>query len=51
MKSKSGYIFSLSSGVFSWLSQKQDIVTQSTIGAKYVIVCATTNQAVRLREF
>ena len=30
MKSTSGYVFSLGNGVFSWLSQKQNTVAQST---------------------
>ncbi|KAF2284801.1 hypothetical protein GH714_030639 [Hevea brasiliensis] len=36
MKSTSGYCFSLGSGIFSWCSKKQDIVTQSTAEAEFM---------------
>lgn len=35
---------------FSWLSQKQDTVAQSTAEAEYISACAAANQAVWLRR-
>ena len=50
MKSTSRYVFSLGNGVFSWLSQKQDTVAQSTVEVEYIAVCAAANQAIWLRR-
>lgn len=50
MKSTSGYVFLLGNGVFSWLSQKQDTVAQSTAEAEYIAACAAVNQAIWLRR-
>ena len=50
MRSTSGYYFSFNSGVFSWSSKKQEIVAQSTAEAEYVVVTASTNQAVWIRK-
>ncbi|KAL4362450.1 hypothetical protein GQ457_04G012430 [Hibiscus cannabinus] len=50
MKSTLGYVFSLGSGVFSWISKKQEIVAQSTTEAEYIAACAAVNQAVWLRK-
>ena len=47
MKSTTGYVFSLGSGMFSWNLEKQEIVAQSIAEAKYV---ATTNQAIWLKK-
>lgn len=46
MKSTPGYSFTLENGVFSWLSQKQDIIVQSR--AKYIAACEAVNQAIWL---
>lgn len=50
MKSTLGYVFSLRSGVFSWISKKQEVVAQSTAEAEYIAASATVNQAVWLRK-
>ncbi|XP_056687110.1 secreted RxLR effector protein 161-like [Spinacia oleracea] len=50
MKSTSGYVFLLGNGVFSWFSQKKDIVAQSTADAEYIAVCAAANQTIWLRR-
>ncbi|KAK9756213.1 hypothetical protein RND81_01G081400 [Saponaria officinalis] len=50
MKSTSGYAFTLGSGIFSWQSQKQDNVAQSTAEAEYIAACAAVNQAIWLRK-
>ncbi|XP_016690501.1 secreted RxLR effector protein 161-like [Gossypium hirsutum] len=49
MKSTSGYFFTLGSGVFSWSSNKQQTVAQSTAETEY-IVAATAVQAIWLRK-
>jgi len=46
IKSLSGYAFSLKSSNFSWGSKKKAIMAQSTVEAKYVVVIATTSQAI-----
>lgn len=50
MKSTTGYAFSLSSGVFSWNSKKQDIVVKSTAEAESVAASTAAIQAIWLRE-
>ena len=50
MKSTSGYVFSLGSGVFSWNSKKQDVVAQSSAEAEYVAAAGAANQAIWLRK-
>ncbi|XP_015577125.2 uncharacterized mitochondrial protein AtMg00810-like [Ricinus communis] len=50
MKSTSGYLFSLGSGVFSWNAKKQDVVAQSTAEAEYISAAAAANQAIWLRN-
>lgn len=50
MKSTSGYVFSFNTGIFSWLSQKQGSVAQSTAEAEYIAGCAAANQAIWLRR-
>ncbi|KAK9757157.1 hypothetical protein RND81_01G144300 [Saponaria officinalis] len=50
MRSTSGYAFTLGSGVFSWQSQKQDNVAQSTTEAECIAACAAVNQAIWLRK-
>ena len=50
MKSTTGYVFSMGSGVFSWVSRKQDVVAQSTAEAEYIATAAAANQAIWLRK-
>lgn len=50
MKSTTGYCFSLGSGMFSWVSRKQEVVAQSTAEAEYVAAAAAANQAIWLRK-
>ncbi|KAK2965254.1 hypothetical protein RJ640_015752 [Escallonia rubra] len=50
MKSTSGYCFTLGSGVFSWLSKKQQSVAQSSAEAEYVSAAIATSQAIWLRR-
>lgn len=48
-KSTSGYVFLMSSGVVSWLSKKQPIVTLSTTEAEFVAAasCALSSSLVK----
>ena len=46
----SGFYFYLVSGMFSWSSEKQDIVAQSTTKAEFIAVTTTINQALWLSE-
>ncbi|KAK2981146.1 hypothetical protein RJ640_028512 [Escallonia rubra] len=50
MKSTSGYCFTLGSGVFSWLSKKQQSVAQSSAEDEYVSAAIVTSQAIWLRR-
>ncbi|KAA0060156.1 Retrovirus-related Pol polyprotein from transposon TNT 1-94 [Cucumis melo var. makuwa] len=50
MRSTLGYCSTLSSGVFSWSSKKQEIVAQSTAKAEFIAATAITNQALWLRK-
>ncbi|KAK2986204.1 hypothetical protein RJ640_001283 [Escallonia rubra] len=50
MKSTSGYCFTLGSGIFSWLSKKQQSVAQSSAEAEYVSAAIATSQAIWLRR-
>ncbi|CAL5423091.1 unnamed protein product [Camellia sinensis] len=49
-KSTSGYIFTMGSGVISWSSRKQPIVTLSTTEAEFVAVASCACQAIWLRR-
>lgn len=49
-KSTSCYVFHLSSGVISWASKKQPIVTLSSENAEYVAATSATCQVVWLRR-
>ncbi|WJZ92853.1 hypothetical protein VitviT2T_011828 [Vitis vinifera] len=50
MKSTSGYVFTIGSGVICWNSRKQEVVAQSTIEAEYISLAAAANQAIWLRK-
>ena len=50
MKSTSGYAFSLGTGVFSWLSKKQQSVAQSSAEAEYMSASIATSQTIWLRR-
>ncbi len=50
MKSTSGYAFSLSSGICSWSTKKQNIVALSSAEAEYVATSKAVSQAVWLRR-
>ncbi|XP_058740894.1 secreted RxLR effector protein 161-like [Vicia villosa] len=45
MKSTSGYVFSLGSGVISWCSKKQDTVAQSSSEEEYLAAGLATQQS------
>ena len=49
-KRSSGFVFHLGSGVISWASKKQPIVTLSLVEEEYVAATSTTCQAVWLRR-
>ncbi|CAJ2638092.1 unnamed protein product [Trifolium pratense] len=50
MKSTSGYVFNLGSGVISWCSKKQDNVAQSSAEAEYLAAGLATQQSLWLRR-
>ncbi|CAJ2631452.1 unnamed protein product, partial [Trifolium pratense] len=50
MKSTSGYVFNLGSGVISWCSKKQDTVAQSSAEAEYLAAGLATQQSLWLRR-
>ncbi|XP_052185318.1 secreted RxLR effector protein 161-like [Diospyros lotus] len=50
MKNTIGYVFSTGLGVFSWVSRKQDVISQSTAEAEYMAATAAANQAIWLRK-
>ena len=49
-KNTSRYVFHMGSGVISWASKKQPIVSQSTAEAEYIAVNAAACQAIWLRR-
>ncbi|KAK2398761.1 putative mitochondrial protein [Trifolium repens] len=50
MKSTSGYVFNLGSGVISWCSKKQDTVAQSSAEAEYLAAGLATQQSLWLKR-
>ena len=48
--STSGILFSLSGGVISWCSKKENIVTLSTSEAEYVALSHATQEAIWIRK-
>lgn len=50
MRSTTGFCFTFGSGMFSWCSEKQDVVVQSTAEAEYVAANASVNQVVWIRK-
>ncbi|RVW91874.1 Retrovirus-related Pol polyprotein from transposon RE1 [Vitis vinifera] len=50
MKSTSGYVFTIDSGVICWNSRKQEVVAQSTAEVEYISLAATANQGIWLRN-
>lgn len=44
------YAFTLANGIFSWLSQKQEVVAQSTVEVEYIGACSEVNQAIWLQK-
>ncbi|XP_050918383.1 secreted RxLR effector protein 161-like [Lathyrus oleraceus] len=50
MKSTSGYVFNLGSGVISWYSKKQDTVAQSSAETEYLEASLATQQSLWLRR-
>jgi hypothetical protein len=51
MKSTSGFYFRLGSRMFSWSSNKQDIVAQSTAETEFIAATTTMNQVLWLKKF
>jgi hypothetical protein len=49
-KSTSGYVFKMSSGVVSWSSKKQPVVTLSTTKAEFIAAASCACQAIWLRR-
>ena len=49
-KSTTGYVFHLGSGVISWSSKKQQVVSLSTAEAEYMTATSCATQAVWLRR-
>ena len=50
MKSTSGYVFTIGSGVICWNSRKQEVMAQSTAKVEYISLAATKNQGIWLRK-
>lgn len=50
MRSTTGICFTLGSAVFTWQSQKQDTIAQSTAEAEYMALSSATNHAVWLKR-
>ena len=48
MRSTSGNVFSIGSGICSWVSKKQKVVAQTTAEAEYVVAAKATSQAIWL---
>ncbi|XP_019057273.1 PREDICTED: uncharacterized protein LOC109116391 [Tarenaya hassleriana] len=50
MKSTSGYVFKIGGVIFSWQIQKQEVIAQSTMEAKYISAAVVVNQTIWLRN-
>ena len=50
MKSTSGYVFTIGSGVICWNSRKQEVMAQSTAEVEYISLVAAVNQGIWLRK-
>ena len=50
MKSTSGYVFTIGSGVICWNSRKQEVVVQSAAEAEYISLATAANQGIWLRK-
>ena len=50
IKSTSGYVFNIGTGVVSWSSKKQPTISLSSIEAKYKALCNATCEVVWLRR-
>nr|XP_048324762.1 secreted RxLR effector protein 161-like [Ziziphus jujuba var. spinosa] len=49
MRSTSGYVFTLGSGIFSWASKKQATVAKSSAEAEYIATAYAISQALWLK--
>jgi hypothetical protein len=49
--SKSGYVFTINSGVVSWKSSKHETVADSTTEAEYIAASKATKEDVWIRKF
>src|SRR5436190_21577392 len=49
-RSTSGYIFKLSNGPVTWMSQRQTIVSLSTTEAEYIAACLTVKESIWIRK-
>lgn len=50
-RSTTGYLFELASGPITWCSQRQRLVTTSTMESEYVVASAAAREAIWLRRF
>lgn len=50
MRSTTGMCFTMGSAMFTWQTQKQDTIAQSTAEAEYMALCSATNHAVWLKR-
>ena len=50
IRSKSGYVFNLFGGVFSWMSKRQSVMALSTTEAEYMEATHARKEAVWLQR-